>query len=155
TDHAAVSEEGHGQQRTVASLADERHRVARLALEIGDLDGGAGRRRLPGRAFTDPDSQPTEGVHHIGRDTVVRARYERPRGLVELVDPAGVGAREIDRVRHDAGEDGLDVEAAADRLPDLAERSQLLHRTRQLVRPRLQLLEEADVLDGDDRLIGE
>ena len=51
--------------------------------------------------------------------------------------------------------DGLDVERGADRAPDLAERLQLVDRPRQLARPRLQLLEEPDVLDGDHGLVGE
>ncbi len=47
------------------------------------------------------------------------------------------------------------IQRRADRLADLAERRQLLDRAGQLVRPRLQLLEQADVLDRDHGLVGE
>ena len=39
-------------------------------------------------------------------------------------------------------------------LADLAQRRQLLDRLSQLGGPRLQLFEQADVFDGDDRLVG-
>ncbi len=39
--------------------------------------------------------------------------------------------------------------------PDLAERPELVHGAGQLLRPRLQLLEQAHVLDRDHRLVGE
>ena len=47
------------------------------------------------------------------------------------------------------------VERRADRLPDFAQRRELIHRLRQRLRPRLQLLEQAYVLDRDNRLVGE
>src|SRR5207249_3493275 len=55
-----------------------------------------------------------------------------------------------DRVEH-----RLDVQRRAHRPTDLAQCRQLLDGTGQLACPRLQLLEEADVLDGDHRLVGE
>ena len=57
--------------------------------------------------------------------------------------------------RDDRGKNGLQVERRADRLPDLAQRPQLSDRLRQLRGPRLQFREQTDVLDGDDRLVGE
>ena len=56
---------------------------------------------------------------------------------------------------HDGAEHSLEVESRADRLTDLAQRSQFPNRLRQLARPRLQFLEQPYVLDGDHRLISE
>ena len=53
------------------------------------------------------------------------------------------------------GEHRVQVEGRADRLADLPQGLQLLDRARQFLRARLQLLEQADVLDGDHRLVGE
>jgi hypothetical protein len=40
-------------------------------------------------------------------------------------------------------------------LTDLAERPKLTHRAAEFLRPRLQLGQQAGVLDGDHRLVGE
>ena len=48
-----------------------------------------------------------------------------------------------------------EVERGADRLADLPERAHFLDRARERLGARLELLEHADVLDGDHRLIGE
>jgi hypothetical protein len=58
-------------------------------------------------------------------------------------------------VSDDGTEDCLQVQRRANRLANLPEGLQLLHRPGQLVRPRLHLLEQADVLDGDHRLVRE
>src|SRR5215469_16691419 len=75
--------------------------------------------------------------------------------LLELVDDSAVAARELDRTADDRLEHGLQVEGRADRLADLAQRPELADRARELARASLQLLEEAHVLDGDRRLVGE
>ena len=75
------------------------------------------------------------------------------RGAV-LEDAAAIGAREGHRPAGDRVEDFAEVQRRADGPDDLAERPRLLQRLREVVGPRLQLLEEAHVLDGDHRLIG-
>src|SRR5262245_2060260 len=56
---------------------------------------------------------------------------------------------------HNGAEDSLEVEGRANRLTDLAQRSQFADRLRQLARPRLQFLEQAYVLNGDHCLVSE
>ena len=156
-DHAVFAQERDSEERTVSRFEHERQRVARLALEVRDLDGGARRGRLadPALADADADMRLAKRLDQFLGHAVVRSWYEDLRGLVELVDGAGVGLRELDRMRDDAGEDRLDVQAGADRLPYLAERPQLLHRACQFLRSLLQFVEQAHILDGDHRLVGE
>src|SRR5262249_40988351 len=60
------------------------------------------------------------------------------------------------RAGRDGVEDWLDIRRrATDHPQDLTGRRLLLQRLGQLAVPRLQLLEQPDVLDGDDRLGGE
>ena len=75
--------------------------------------------------------------------------------LIVLVDHPGIGARELRGPGHDRAQHGPEIECGADRLTDLAERGQLPDRPRQLSGAGLQLLEQPDILDGDDRLVGE
>jgi hypothetical protein len=58
-------------------------------------------------------------------------------------------------LRHDRREHDFEIEGGADCAADLAQRLQLVDGPRQFARPRLQLLEQADVLDCDHRLVGE
>ncbi len=80
---------------------------------------------------------------------------ERLRRVVVLVDGAAVRARKLAGAGDDGLEHRLDVERRADGPADLAQGRQLLNRLGQLARARLELLEEADVLNGDDGLVGE
>ena len=84
-----------------------------------------------------------------------RARRELFRALVVLEDRAPVRARELDGAADDRGEDGVEIERGADRASDIAEGGELLDRAGELLRPRLQLGQQAGVLDRDHRLIGE
>src|SRR5207245_10697273 len=63
--------------------------------------------------------------------------------------------REQGRSLDDPPEHCLQIQCRTDRLANLAERPELADRASQLARARLELLEEADVLDGNDRLVGE
>src|SRR5215510_8979014 len=56
---------------------------------------------------------------------------------------------------HNGAEHSLEVESRADRLTNLAQRSKLAHRLRQLARPRFQFLEQPDVFDSNYGLVGE
>src|SRR5205823_2709140 len=67
---------------------------------------------------------------------------------IAIAEPSGVP--------RDGVEDGLDIGLrSADDAQDLACRRLLFQRLSQIVIPRLQLLEQAHVLNGDDRLVGE
>ena len=74
-------------------------------------------------------------------------------GLVVLEDHAPVEPGELDRAGHDGSQHGGQIEGRTDRAADLAERGELLDGSRQLAGARLEGLEQADVLDRDDRLI--
>src|SRR6266545_7005260 len=75
---------------------------------------------------------------------------------VEAVDETAFGLTQPDRVLGQRLEDRPEVEGGpADHLEDLAGRRLLLERDPQLAVPRLQLREQADVLDGDDGLVRE
>src|SRR5258705_9964600 len=91
----------------------------------------------------------------LGRDPVCGPRVKALEGLIDLVDDAAVAGGELDRAADDGRQHGFEVERGADGLADLAQRLQLLHRAGELSGPRLQLLEEAHVLDRDHRLVGE
>src|SRR5262249_23191346 len=80
---------------------------------------------------------------------------EALRGLVVLVDDAVVAPGQLGRSLDDGGQHRLQIQRRADRPADLAERLELAHRPREVSRARLQLLEQPDVLDRDDRLVGE
>ena len=83
------------------------------------------------------------------------AQAELLARLVEHVDRAGVGARELHRAADDGGEHGFEVERRIDRLGDLAQRPELADRLLQIVGAGAQFVEQADVLDGDHGLVGE
>src|SRR5213593_4787841 len=87
-----------------------------------------------------------------------RSRFSRQEDLtllVVLVDHPSIGARELRGPGHDRAQHGLEIQGGTDRLTDLAERPKLVDRARQVVGPGLKLLEEAHVLNGNDRLVGE
>ena len=87
--------------------------------------------------------------------SVARAELNSSARLVVLEDRAAVRARELDGAADDRGEDGVEIERGADGAPDVAERGELIDGARELVRARLQLGQQARVLDRDHRLIGE
>ena len=76
-------------------------------------------------------------------------------GLVELVDGAAVGPGQRIGSGHDRREHAVDVERGGDGPADLAEGLQLPHRAGEVGGTGLQLGEQAHVLDGDHRLVGE
>ena len=55
--------------------------------------------------------------------------------VVELVDRAALGSRELDGPGEDRGEDGREIERRVDGLADRPQRRQLLDRASQLVGP--------------------
>ena len=75
--------------------------------------------------------------------------------FVVLVDGAAVHAGQLIGAGYDRAQNGSQIQRRADRLPNLTERLEFAHGPRQLGGPRLQLLEQPHVLDGDHCLIGE
>ena len=83
--------------------------------------------------------------HHGSEELTVESEDRRLHGLAQS-----------DRVLGQGLEDRLEIEGGpADHLEQLAGRRLLLEGDPQLAVARLQFLEQADVFDGDDGLIGE
>ena len=76
------------------------------------------------------------------------------RGLIVFVNDTAICSGELNRPANDGAQHSLQIKGGADCLSDLAKRFHFLDRFRQLTCAFLQLLEQADVLDGDDRLVG-
>ena len=106
-------------------------------------------------AFADPRGAPSLGERAAPACPVAARCTNSSARLVVLEDDAAVQPRELDGARDDGREHRLQVERRADGLADLAERGELAHGAGELGRARLQLAEQARVLDGDDRLVGE
>jgi hypothetical protein len=157
-DEVLLTEQGDGQERPRPGAQQdlaERAPVGPFLGDIGDLDRLATRRHAPQDAFTLSDRRPAGQSDDLGVDVVGSAQVKRLGGLVVLVDRAGLSADELVGVRHDGLQHGLQVERGAERPAHVAKGRQLLHRARELTRPGLQLVEQPDVLDGDDSLVGE
>ena len=101
------------------------------------------------------DRRRPKRLNHLLFHTVAGSQMKLLRGLIVLVNNSTISSGELDRMANDRAEHSLEVESRADRLADFSQRFQFSDRSRQFARPRLQFLEQADVLDGDDRLVGE
>jgi hypothetical protein len=86
---------------------------------------------------------------------VRRSHLELFGALLVLIDRAAVGPCQLTRTGHNRLKHDLQIERRADRPAHLPQRLQLLDGSPQLAGPGLQLLEQADVLDGNHRLVGE
>ncbi len=112
----------------------------RLGLHVGDLHrlallGGLG--DGPG----DVDVVVLERGNQVVAHAVVGLQLEFLLRLVVHVDRSTVGIGQLNRLGNDGREHRLQVERRIDRLRDLAEGAQLLHRLPELVRPGAQLCE--------------
>jgi hypothetical protein len=112
-------------------------------------------RHAPLDALTFADRRaPGEG-HHLLVKVVGGAEVEGFGRLVVLEDRAGVGPGELAGPSHDRLEHRVQIEGRAEGPADIAERPKLAHRARQVLGPSFEFLEQPDVLDGDDGLVGE
>ena len=121
----------------------------------GTWIGLRSRRRRPDVGVAGADAPVGDGDDHLLAHAVGGAELELLPRLVEHVDRAGVGARELHGALHDGGQHLFEIERRVDRLRDLAQRLQLADRAGQIVGAGAQFVEQADVLDGDDGLGGE
>ena len=155
-----LEEERSSQQRPIPSSledgSDPPHVIRPLSQNVGKLHWGPKGRRLSGHAL--PQAERRRPKH------LVQLLVEMMRAadvvqflsrLIVLVDDPAVGRGELHGPRHNSVEHGLQIQSRANRLADLPQCLQLFDQSRQLARAGLELLEEADVLDGDHRLIGE
>ena len=78
----------------------------------------------------------TERVDELGFHLLRGPQIEGPGRRLVLVDRAAIGAGDAHGVRHDHREDRREVERRAHRPAHLAEGAELVHRPRQLARPR-------------------
>src|SRR5947207_4026073 len=124
-------------------------------MEIEELYRSQGDRQLPGGPFTLAYRCRHQHLHDFRLDALRGPRMKQLPLNVVFVDDPGVRPSEHRRARDDRAEHRLKVEGGADRLTDLAERLELADRAGELLRPLLQLAEQAGVLDRDHRLIGE
>ena len=109
-----------------------------------------------------PDAAPASGRDGIPLGECPQLRRDVVGGhdsqnlTVEAEDQRAFGLAQPDRVLGQRLENRLEIEGGApDHLEQLAGRRLLLERHPQLAVAFLQLLEQADVLDGDDGLVGE
>ena len=153
-----LAEQRHGEER---SITEPDHRVADAALvgpglrDVGDLHRLAHLSGSPHESFALPERRGPERCDEFRVVMVRRSQLELICGFVILVDRAAVAARELARARDDHVEHRLDLERRADRPAHLSQGLELFDRARQFSRALLQLLEQADVLDGDHGLVGE
>ena len=159
TQDPLLGQERHGQHRAVAE-AEERtsepgHGVCFLVADVGHLDRLATECRLARRPFAEVDRVGALDLQQLLRHPMTRLEPELLGCLVVLVDQSAGGPGELHRAAHDRVQDGREIEGRADRPADGAQGLQLLHRSRQISGPGLQFLEQPDVLDRDDGLVGE
>src|SRR5262249_13915904 len=104
-------------------------------------------------SFSDRRSE--HGFDDLSLEMLHRAWHEDLALLVILVNDSGIRARELRGPSHDGAQDGAEIQGGRDRLTDLAERPKLTHRASQGLGLCFEFLEQSDVFDGDDGLIGE
>ena len=156
TDDRGFPQHGDGQDRpdlgASLGLGPAILGIGHGVVDVNDaaLEEGPARRGLPAGAMRMP-------LHHLDEFRRFPVGDRRAVDVLVLpVDEALVGAAQPHRALHEALEDRLEIERrAADDLQDLARRRLLLERLGEVAVARFQLLEEPDVLDGDDGLVGE
>src|SRR5712691_692538 len=163
-DRAALTQHGHGQRR--AKTTRHRCRLGTVLLVNQDIRD-MGDRAVTNRPRRRRRAASTHGVRAANRLDSLRARAiyrdEVNRFTIEACDGARLSAAQPDGALGDDVEHWLDIRRGArDRPQDLARCRLLLEgladlgvRLSERLILQLELGEEADVLDGDDRLVGE
>src|SRR5262249_33308939 len=129
--------------------------VLRVGGDIGNVHGPPLERGAPRSApAPERDGILLEELPVLGSEITSHRRPQDPP--VEAPEETLGGPTKSDRVIDQRLGHGLEIERrSADHLEELAGRRLLLEGDPQLTVAALELLEEADVLDGDDRLVGE
>ncbi len=157
-DQVVLAQQRHGQERPAPRPQQDVAQgaaVRAFRADVGNLDRLVGHRHAPHVAFPAPDRGSPGHLDHRLVEVVGGAEVELPGPLVVLPDGAPVGAGELVGPRDDRAEHGIEVEGRAEGLADLAEGLELPDRSGELAGARLQLGQQARVLDGDGRLVGE
>ena len=124
-------------------------------LQVGDLDRLALREGLRDVRLVEADVLTSQRVNQLLIHAVGGAQMKFALQLIEDVDRAGLGARELHRFGDDGGEHGFEIERRVHRLGHFAERAQLVDRAAKFIGALAQFVEQSRVLDGKDRLGGE
>ena len=125
------AEQRHGQQTAESGAHQDLKNLRWLIPYIENLHGRALGYCLTNSGIANPDVPlPNRSdqriVHPVGG-----AQLKCLGLIVEDVDRACFGLRELDRLGHDRGQDSLEIECRVDRLTDVAERPQLFDRFRE------------------------
>ena len=116
-DDAVGPQQRHDEKRAEPGLEDDvGDGIVRLLHEIGDLHGRAPRRRLADAGGAEADALAADRGDHALVHADGGAQREILGRVVEDIDRAGVGLRQLDRVRDDGGEHGLEIERGVHRL---------------------------------------
>ena len=129
--------------------------VVRFGQDVGDLDGLA-RGRAPARGpLAQGHLGDLEGPDECLAGIPTGAGAELPGRLEILIDESGVRLAQLARLLCDRAQHLSQVQGRADGAADLAHDAHFLQGEFERAGPGLELLEQADILDGDDGLVGE
>ena len=155
-DRPILVQQRHGQQRPEAGAAQDVENGMRLRLgEIGDLHRLAPLRTLAHQRVAEVNRMLAHSGQVLLGHVVAGLEHELVLGLVEHVDGAAGGLGHLAGVAEDGAQHRLQVERGVDGLAHLAQRLELGDRAGKLRRAGSQFVQEPNVLDGDDGLIGE
>ncbi len=147
------------QNRSIAEPCQNRSdfRDTRLTLlqDVWNLGWCTAARRLTGGALTRTNRRRLKSLNDLLFHAITRPQGKCFRAFIVLVNNTAVRSRELDRVADDGAKDRREVKSRTNSLAHLSQGFQLFDGSGQLARSRLDLLEQANVLDRDDRLIGE
>ena len=113
------------------------------------------RRRLTGGPLAKSDRRRFERFKHLLFHTVASPKLKLFPTFIVLIDNAAVRPRELNRMANDRAQHSLEIKSRTDRLAHVSQSFQFTNRSSQFARPRLELLKQADVFDGDDGLVRE
>jgi hypothetical protein len=126
----------------------------RILLHVLDVHGGALDRGAAEMGLAQPDPALAQRRQPLGAHAKGGFGNKDLLGLVEFIDGAFIGLRELRRAADDSREHGVEIERGIDRAQHFFERLQFGDRPGQLVGAGLQLAEQSRVLHRDDRLVG-
>ena len=125
------------------------------SLQVGDLDRLALREACAMFGSSRPICALRERVNQLLIHAVGGAQMKFALPIVEDIDRAGLGAGKLHRLGDDGGEHGLKIERRVHRLGHFAERAQLIDRAAKFIGALAQFVQQSNILDRDDCLVGE